>query len=430
MTLRIGTYNARFLPHLPSNARRARTLADRIRDGNYDLLVLTEVFSDRARRVLVEKLAHTYPWNVQYIGSNRLLRQDSGLMLLSRLPFQALPTSREHRHPRVRASATGTTPDWPHVWFVEYDDCCHTDCLAAKGTGYVRVTLEQRPVDVFFTHMQARYDYQGPRLQARTRDIRRSQLQQLAGMVGEALDANREPAAASIILGDLNVDGTRSTVGGGAQERTDGDEWRRMLEQLDGLFSGGLADAWDRHVPGADPGYTFSTSDPHARRDYVLLSANDPALPLNVQHAALAYNLATSEGRFDHRMSDHLGINVDLNFGQAGCHPRDAHALGPLREAASVTGRIAHAGGLQWYRLEATATVEVRLASGATPFDAAVEVYDARDISRPMKPVTALGTDASEHRGHYALVGESFIRVGTPGSGLSGEYSLRVRPVD
>ena len=403
-------------------------LADRIQDGRYDLMVLTEVFSGRARRVLVEQLAHAYPWNVQYIGSNRLLRQDSGLMLLSRLPFDALPDSSEHGHPRIRASATGTTPDWPHVWFVEFDDCCHTDCLAAKGTGYVRVTLEQRPVDVFFTHMQARYDHQGPRRQARTRDIRRSQLQQLAGMVHEALDANREPAAASIILGDLNVDGTRSTAGGGVQGSTDGDEWRCMLEQLDGLFAGGVADAWDCHVPGADPGYTFSTSDPHARRDYVLLSANDPALPLNVQHVALAYNLATSEGRFDHRMSDHLGINVDLNFGQPGCHPRDAHALGPLREGVSVAGRIAHGGGLQWYRLEARGTFEIRLASGATPFDAAVEVYDAQDISRPMKPGCATGADGSERGERYALVGESFIRVGRPKSGVSGGFSLTVRP--
>ncbi|MBE0595570.1 MAG: endonuclease/exonuclease/phosphatase family protein, partial [Gemmatimonadales bacterium] len=424
-----GTYNARFLPHLPSNARRAEVLADRIRDGGYDLILLTEVFSGRARRILVGKLARDYPWNVQYIGSKRMLREDSGLMLLSRLPFDALPTSSRFHHPRVRASASGTTPDWTHVWFVEYTDCSHSDCLAGKGAGYVRVRPGGTAIKVFFTHMQARYDHHSPRKQARTRDIRRAQLQQLADLVREALGADGDPGEPAIILGDFNVDGARSANGHSPPSGPDGDEWRSMLEHLNGLFRDGVIDVWDRYAPGADPGHTFSTRVPHARRDYVLMSATDPALPLSVHHAALAYNLASSNGQLDHRMSDHLGINVDLNLPQAGCHPMDAHSVAAAGERMTVDGWIRHPGGLQWYRIAARGTFAIELGfSGANP-TAALEVYDGGDISRPLGPVAANGAGVLVHRRRYALAGETFIRVGIPRSGLSGEYSLSVAPV-
>jgi endonuclease/exonuclease/phosphatase family metal-dependent hydrolase len=427
MALRIGTYNARFLPHLLSNARRAEVLAGRILNGDYDLILLTEVFSGRARRVLVEQLAHEYPWNVQYIGSKRVLREDSGLMLLSRLPFEALPTSGEYNHRRVAASANGTTNDWPHVWFVEYDDCCSSDCLAGKGAGYVRVLCDGRPINVFFTHMQAKYDYHRPAKQARTREVRRLQLQQLAGLVSEVLGANGRARENAIVLGDFNVDGVRSTEGGSLQPGADGDEWLSMLEHLNGLFPEELADVWDRHVPDSDPGHTFSAWDPHARRDYVFLSVIDPASPLAVHHAALAYNLAGSNGRVDRTMSDHLGINVDLNLHQAGCHPRDAYPVGELTEAVTIDGRIRHPGGLQWHRAEVRGTFEVVLRFPRANPAAALEMYDAGDISRPLLPTTTNGgVDVDSRR--YELAGEAFIRVGKPKSDVSGEYSLSVAP--
>ncbi len=427
MTLRIGTYNARFLPHLLSNARRAEVLAGRIRKGGYDLILLTEVFSGRARRVLVEKLAGEYPWNVQYIGSRRIVREDSGLMLLSRLPFEALPNSRTYNHRRLQASANGTTTDWPHVWFVEYDDCCSSDCLAGKGAGYVRVQFDGQPINVFFTHMQAKYDYHGPRKQARTRDIRHSQLRQLAGLVRQVLDANGNASENAIVLGDFNVDGVRSAKGGSSQPEADGAEWLNMLEQLNGLFPKGIEDVWDRYVPDSDPGHTFSAWDPHARRDYVFLSSIDPALPLSVHHAALAYNLAGSNGEVDRTMSDHLGINVDLNLHQAGCHPRDAYPVGELTEAVTIDGRIRHPGGLQWHRAEARGTFEVELRFPRANPAAALEMYDAGDISRPLLPTTTNGGAEVDTR-RYELAGESFIRVGKPKADVSGEYSLRVAP--
>ena len=419
MTLRIGTFNAQFLPHLPSNTRRAAVLAERIRGAEYDLLVLTEVFSGRARRVLLERLADAYPWNVQYIGSRRIVREDSGLMLLSRLPFEPLPTSPYAAHPRIRASASGHAPDWPHVWFVEYRGCASSDCLAGKGAGYVRLRFADRPLNVFFTHMQAAYDYHGPRRHARTRRIRRAQLHQMADMIRAALTDGRAAEENTVILGDLNVDGVRSGNGSLAH----GEEWKEMLATLHQLFPGGASDVWDRHAPVTDAGHTFPAWQPNARRDYVILSAADQQSPLQVQHVSLDHDLARPEGTANH-LSDHVGISVDLNLPQSGCHPLDAHAVAGV-DSVEIDGRIDHPGGLQWYAVTTgeTTTVDVGLRAAGTGMRPVV--YRADDISRPLTP--AAPTDNATAR--YELNGSHFIRVGEPRSTVSGAYSLQVKSV-
>jgi len=429
MNLRIGTLNARFLPFLPSNARRARLLADRILDSGYDLFVLTEVFSGRTRRILLDRLAAEYPWNVQYVGSSRRLRQDSGLMLLSRLPFEPLPDSSRFRHARIRASATGMDPDWPHVWFTEYANCYWSDCLAVKGAGYVRLRIEGKPLHVFFTHMQATYQYQGRRRRSLARAIRSRQFEQLADLMHEALGGADGARRNAILLGDFNVDGARSTPDGGAASGPDGEEWRTMLERLDELIPGGLADTWDRYAPTTDPGYTHSTRHPLARRDYVLLGDCDPALPLSVQQVTLAYNLAEADGRADDHLSDHFGINVDLNHPQAGCHPRAAHPLDAANNSALIRGEIRHPGGLQWYRLDARGIFELSLGFSAGGEGEALEVYRATDISRPVAATRSSATGRSGTVKRYEVVGETFIRVGRPKSEISGEYTLAVERI-
>jgi endonuclease/exonuclease/phosphatase family metal-dependent hydrolase len=425
MALRIGTFNARFLPHLPSNARRARVLAERIRAGGYDLIALTEVFSGRARRVLLEGLAGEYPWNVQYIGSRRLVREDSGLMLFSRVPFDALPATAPNGRLRVRACANGTAPDRPPVWFVEYSECASSDCLAGKGAGYVRLRHAGRPLHVFFTHLQAAYDYHGPRQHARTRRVRTSQLRQLAALVQAALGPEGDRAANAVILGDLNVDGVRSTTG--AVQSGDGAEWRGMMELLNGCCAPGLVDVWDGHAPFADPGHTFPSWSPSARRDYVLLSAADPVRPLAVHQVSLAHELARPNDNGDF-LSDHVGICVDLNLHQTGCQPLDAHIVGEVGDGILVTGRIDHPGGLQWYAVERFGAVTLDVTSLEDGLETPVAMYHAADISRPLPPADDGSGGASTGVTRYLLEGASLIRVGEPTSRLAGTFNLRVTP--
>jgi len=277
--------------------------------------------------------------------------------------------------------------------------------------------------------MQATYAYQGRRRQSLAREIRSLQLGQLSGLVREALGGTDDARRNVVLLGDLNVDGARSTPDGRTTPGPNGDEWRTMLERLDELIPGNLADSWDRYAPEPDPGYTHSTRHPLARRDYVLLSDCDPALPLSVQQVSLAYNLAEADGRTDDHLSDHFGITVDLNHPQAGCHPRAAHALDAANEPVLIRGEIRHPGGLQWYRLDARGIFELNLDSSEGGERAALEVYRATDISQPLGPI---GSSAGGGRGtvkRYEVAGETFIRVGRPKSEVSGGFTLAVERV-
>jgi endonuclease/exonuclease/phosphatase family metal-dependent hydrolase len=315
--LRVGTFNARFLPYLMGTRRRARRLAQSILEYDYDLIALSEVFAERARSVLLEHLAQAYPFNVQYVGSRRRLRIDSGLMLLSKLPFTPLPEPDSYRPNALRAIASGVTPDWSHVWFVEYDDCCCSDCLAGKGAGYLRVSLYGRPLHVFFTHMQAKYDWHSARKHERTRNIRFAQIGQLTTLIRAAL-GDRLADENVLILGDLNVDGGRTATGDRDAETGEHDEWAAMLDTLERVFPHGIDDVWDRYAPVAQRGDSYPAWRPHARRDYVLLSAPDPEQSIRVTDVSMAHNLARPSAGRRHagsakgHLSDHLGINVEL----------------------------------------------------------------------------------------------------------------------
>jgi len=437
--LRIGTFNTRFLPHLLSNQRRARLLAERIAEYDYDIMVLTEVFSHRARRVLLSRLSSRYRYVVQYIGSRRRLREDSGLMLLSKHPFQPLPRSSAYEPGRLRISHCQSSRDGPAVWFVEYADCCCSDCLAGKGAAYVRLGVHDRRLHVFLTHMQAKYDFHSPKKQRRTREIRAAQLRQLSGLVREALGRGTSVADDVLLLGDFNVDGARTMKGHAAVGETCGsyesEEWFAMLGTLSEHLPNALLDLWHEHAPLADPGFTYPATQPSARRDYILLSAVNRERTLCAQHVALAHNLTAghehgelrSENRASH-LSDHLGVNADLNCYSAGCHPRDAHRVHVTFGWATVAGRIEYPGSLQWYRLHATGDCIIGLERTSGEMNRTVQVYAAGDISRPLRPLDSSGALLGGHGSWcYFLNGDTLIRVGETQSPDVGAYLLSVR---
>ncbi len=437
--LRIGTFNARFLPHLPSNRRRARLLAERIAEYDYDIMALSEVFSATARSALLGRLSPQYRYTVQYIGSRRRLRVDSGLMLLSKYPFQKLPTLAAYGCAELRTSGNQGSDDGPVVWFVRYADCCCFDCFAGKGAAYVRLGVNNRRLHVFLTHMQAKYDFHGPEKQQRTREIRAMQLSQLSNLVRDALSGEAAINDDVVLLGDFNVDGGRTEGRHAAAEDVRGsrnsEEWLAMLDTLSKHLPNGLVDAWHEHVPLVDPGFTYPATQPTARRDYILLSVADRERTLCVQHVTLAHNLTVAakdgtlrgESQRSH-LSDHLGINADLNWYSAGCHPRDAHQVGFTSGRAIVAGRIEYAGALQWYRLHGHGRFVIGLEQPDHGLGGTVQVYGAGDISHPLR---SMDLDAASLSGSgtecYVLNGDWLIRVGEPQGPDVGEYVLTVR---
>ncbi len=203
---------------------RVALLTDQL-DG-YDAIVLQEAFSDRHRERLVMQLADQYPYRTRVLGRDGLIRQDGGVVILSRWPI-------EHEDQRLFG-----------------DVCAGTDCLAQKGVLYARIEKAGRRYHLFGLHAQA----DRSRASVRERQLR---------MVNEFVADQRIPRDELVVIGgDVNVD---------LLTDAQSDEYSRMMEVLD-VAHPRLAHASDE-LPTWDAA-TNSMLDGPARGhlDYVLYS--------------------------------------------------------------------------------------------------------------------------------------------------------------
>jgi endonuclease/exonuclease/phosphatase family metal-dependent hydrolase len=169
VTFDVLTYNVLMLPVLPRGQdRRAPLIARRL--AGYDAIVLQEAYSDRHRAALLAGLAAEYPHRTRILGADLWLRQDGGVIVLSRWPIA-----------RQRQLRFG-------------DLCAGRDCLADKGALYARITKLGQSVNLFATHLQS-----GQTQSA----IRERQLELIKAMIDALAIGPDEPV---LIAGDLNVD--------------------------------------------------------------------------------------------------------------------------------------------------------------------------------------------------------------------------------
>jgi endonuclease/exonuclease/phosphatase family metal-dependent hydrolase len=415
-SLRVVTYNTQmtspgFFPdgcceHIPG---RPAKLAERIVAGDYDVIVLQEVFDEDDRAALITALAPLYPHFVARLDDDAVGVEDSGLMLFSRFPFLPLPSpayraelddalawsSARGFSPATYAMCTGATAGFlgslcesagrfRDVAYHEFDAHTGEDGWAAKGAGLVRINHPGgRVYAVVFTHLQAAGAFW----------YREAQLAETARMVTTTLGAQLASDEV-LMMGDLNIDGRAS----GPAAACEGDatgvastrcSWERTLGPAGiPFFHDTLRDAWeyetaaddvpvDRRDPGLTGGVNHSPSS-HQRLDY-LLRNRPTASPINarlcVQHMRVAYDLRW-DGELD--LSDHYGVAADLNTFVPGCSPREAHR--GVRSDAPVTGAITLRGGMQWYRFDDPGTWSIAVEGDG----AWADVYDAADLSTPL----------------------------------------------
>ncbi len=372
-------------------------MARRIVEGGYDLIVLNEIFEEGARRDIVARLASHFPYYVEYLGSSKPFRQDSGLMLFSRLPFEPLPRPTRLQTTGARASVDGGNTAWTEVAFLEFDACADVDCLAGKGVGYVRVQLGGRPLNVFFTHMQASYRRDDVRERLRKIRVRGRQLAQVSRLIRAVLGQRRAGSENVVVLGDFNVEG-RLELRRRARFRNGPDEWSHMLRVLREETGVELMDLWDRFVPPSDQGATFPVPNPVNRFDYILLNAADPLMPLCVQHVSLAHNLrmppTVLAGWLPEAiaadLSDHIGVNADINRATEACSLLDARAVGRHELGERVEGAIVQPGGVRWYRVDGPGTYVIGVDSASHDAGVVVEVFEPGDISHPARPLASV----------------------------------------
>jgi endonuclease/exonuclease/phosphatase family metal-dependent hydrolase len=242
-------------------AQRAEQLPDRLR--GYDVVILQEAFSDSHRDRILRRLAVEYPYQTQVLQGDQLLRQDGGVVLLSR---------------------------WP----IEYEDqrsfgsvCASVDCLVTKGVIYARINKAGIRYHVFGTHVQAGEQHQA---------VRGAQLRMLKRFIDAHRISEEEPV---LIGGDLNVDLFSSAAA-----------YTRMLQLLDASHP--LPRGGTEYQPSRDASNSFVDRDLRQRLDYILFS-NGHLLP---QAVHTRVNVVRGEDGQD--LSDHAAVSAYFQFDAAG----------------------------------------------------------------------------------------------------------------
>ncbi len=406
---------------------RANAIADGILATDQDVIALNEVFSDEAREILVDRLSGTYPYYVAKIrayapsdpggalpdwlplpplpSDDYLVDPlDSGLMVFSRFPF--VPLNNAINDADCLGAACeywgegGNSPfglNSDDFAFVTYEACSDFDCFASKGVGLVQVDAPQGETYVAFTHMQAdtSVTYSADRGE---------QYEQIEEFLTEVIGPNDLIDARVILTGDLNTPG--GTL-----------EWQDTYFPglSPGFFACGnngpcsgstvLTDAWGFETSVNDPGHTQGGN----RLDYMLHNFQDGQLCM--QHVMIGYDAADNGIDFH---SDHKLVRADFNEAAQWCSPNvaawdpdqrpldlefgeeacdfDAATSAPDCDQDEIINpgagaMITHPGSYQWFRIEQAGSYVMTTIDADVDVDVAFDVYDSRDLSRPISAV-------------------------------------------
>ena len=399
-SVRLLTMNVRMIPESwddfcceQSNEWRAEKIGDYLRDSDYDIIALTEVFDEDSRDAFEDKLKGRFPYYVYKIEDHSM--EDSGLMLFSRFPFEPLPNPPPPSDYDAEAYSQGS--DWDDVAIVEYDYCYGYDCDADKAGAMVRVRnpATNRILNVAFSHTQASYGDGNCRCEV---DARAHQFSKMRNMILSTL-GNLFDDEEVLLLGDLNVDGDQlmwerdnSTnpgyfatnecefwVGGDEYACTSNLwEWILRFDTSGQFFTDSMIDAWVFEQSPYDPDHPFDRGltqglpIPGERLDYVLRNRTGRQWCC-IQHLPLERN-ARKAG--DHFLSDHLGVRVDFNRRSPYCRPVDAY-MTPMDTV--FQGDIQFQGSMQWFRINKEGTYIIATAGTGIKH----EVYESKDLTVP-----------------------------------------------
>lgn len=312
--LKLMTWNVQMLPEpfqesdldIRERARRiARAILDLPAREQPDVVAFNEVFNEDGRRWLVRYLEGTYPHIIEKLEHPGVdFEQDSGLMLFSKLPFQALPTG-------------GT------YFFEVFKRGAGTDALAAKGVGIVRVAGPFDPTTIAFTHLQASYDAAN----TENMDIRQDQFRVIRESLLKVAEDDLQRYANGVIAGDLNVKGDPDDTSG---------EWNQVFSALAETFGADFDDGWRAamHPPGDatdyDAGYTQRDTKSLApnRYDYQCTRRN-----ANVDIGLVPHHLFTPI-RLASEVTDHWAVLGHLHRINENCTPSTAVPLLALPPSA------------------------------------------------------------------------------------------------
>jgi endonuclease/exonuclease/phosphatase family metal-dependent hydrolase len=372
--LRLMTFNVQMLPWAASTTRGhsndAVQRAERVitaliaipQEEQPDVICFNEVFDESGRDVLVEKLKPQWP-HIEAKWSDGVL-EDSGLMIVSRMPFLTLPTG-DTRAERYYADSAGT------------------DSPRAKGVGLVQIAVPLQPTTIVFTHLQSNSDAED-----QYRDIRVKQLDTVHQLISDVLGPPGSAWANIIFVGDLNIRGDPQAVS---------DEWSSIFELHYSPLGAVIDDGWRTymHPPGTagdvDPGYTnrdlADINRKLQRLDYICVSKE-----LAVDCGLVPHHIRTRL----RQESDHWSTEAVLERKSANVTPSDAvevlslaplPAMGPTwpTSVRVVPLEFSAEGSYQWAYVKTAGTYTIHHTT-----DAFVQLYAEDDLSEPLPTLDTL----------------------------------------
>lgn len=263
VALKILAWNVYMLPARTfmhtGQISRAAQIADTLSQTDYDLIVMTEAFHPKARRILAKGLCKAFPYQTEVGNRRGGIKTNSGIWVVSRLPLTLLGE-------------------------IRFDDCAGSDCWARKGAMLVQTEKNGQKVQILGTHLQAD---EGSR-----RDTVRSR--QYRAIHHKLLLPNQQNGVLQIIAGDMNT--TQSTHA----------QMLRELDAIDGKLTGKQQTTWTTDEYSAPNAYLF---------DYILLRPNARTILGEKRYVTEFKKTWTHRRQTRQQLSDHYGVALEVLLG-------------------------------------------------------------------------------------------------------------------
>lgn len=432
----------------PDDVERMKTIAEHIKGEDPDVVIINEAWSEwDCKDPLIEELKGTYTSYIYELDAFSLSLNDSGLMLFAKDRFIEFDQDVHQKSGAddwrylaygVTETANGALTEWGGgsrrdvaYQIFPSEACHHHDCAAEKGVAMVRLR-GLCDYNVAFTHTQAHYDLNDPSDLDLAMGARNLQMVEARDLFLNSLSEKQMQEEPVFFGGDLNIDGNRAhpalwpVIGKPEWEIYFTPAQSGVMDTSDFYACGfdgmkhGTSCTYKKIGQGkffTDPGF-FETSpfdlgqttsasladntvgtdfyfegDEGFRYDYIL--HNQPADDhegefLCMQHLRRLHWVDTPI--FGSYLSDHMPIVADFGKRAPRCSPTlrfgEDNPDGSDVGAPKVTGdvefkdadtRIRWPGSVQWYWID----FEGAMAIG-TLGQVAVDVYQARDLSRPV----------------------------------------------
>jgi len=139
-TIKIATWNVQLLPELYSPVSKLLRKKQKIRSpkiiqylnaSKFDVVVLQEVFDKKRAKEFVSNLSITYPYILKPIKNGRSIKLSSGLMILSKYPFELV------KHEIFNVSK-------------------NSDRWAQKGCSLIKIKINQKSILIAGLHLDSK----------------------------------------------------------------------------------------------------------------------------------------------------------------------------------------------------------------------------------------------------------------------------------